>query len=204
MQRRALLASTAVAASGVAGCLVGARRQVSGPVRFDHARARVHDADQPFVHGGIGGDGVEDPYAAWLFTDPPPADVSVFTDRLGAERQRQWDNEIHNENYDDGFMLLAQVRTPRERARTLRPAPTGCDADWTGWRRARVPVGLEPAELSREDVADADEVVATLLSYVASAEAPDRLTVPFLSERADTYTCAAANATLTGASWTPP
>jgi hypothetical protein len=48
---------------------------------------------------------------------------------------------------------------------------------------------------------DADEVVATTLVYVTSTDAPGQLTVPFLSTGAES--CAAANATLTAASWTP-
>lgn len=200
MRRRALLASTALALT--TGCLADARRQVSGPIRFGHATGRVHDATDAFVRGGLGGSEPDSPYAAWLFSTPPPTDVTVFTDELGAETQRQWDNEVHNENYDAGFVLLAQVRTAREDATRIAPAPLACDPGWTGWRRARVPVELTPADLSTDELPDAEEVVATLATYLESDTAPQRARVPFLSPAADS--CAAANATLTAATWTPP
>jgi hypothetical protein len=200
MRRRALLASAALSAGG--GCLADVRRQASGPVRFGHARTRLHPADEAFVRGGLGGTSPPEPYAAWLFSTPPPSDVSVFTGALGAENRRQWDNEIHNENYDAGFTLLAQVRTPRDRATTLIPAPLGCDAGWTGWREARTPLELAPAGLSADELTDADEVVATTLGYFESTDAPSRARVPFLST--DAGSCGAANATLTAVSWAPP
>ena len=202
MHRRSLLASTACALAGTTGCLTAARRQASGPVRFGHARGRIHDATDAFVRGGLGGSPPETSYAAWLFTEPPATDVTVFTDALGDETQRQWDNEVHNENYDAGFLVLAQIRTLRDRATTLRPSPLGCDADWAGWREARVPLGLEPAELTPEELPDADDVVATLATYLEASDGPRRATVPFLSTEADT--CEAANATLTAEAWTPP
>lgn len=198
MRRRALLASTAALTTSATGCLDRVRRQVSGPVRFGHARGRVHDADDGFVAGGLGdADPLPDtsPYAAWLFTSPPPDDRRVVTDALGAETQREWDNEIHNENYAEGFVVLAQVRTPRDRATSLRPTLLGCEAAWAGWRTVRVPLGLERADLASDELADADEVVATLLVYLESADAPRRASVPFTSRGAES--CAAANATLT-------
>ncbi|WP_318570046.1 hypothetical protein [Salinigranum marinum] len=200
MRRRALLSSAAL---GLAtGCLADSRRQVSGPIRFGHATERVHDAADAFVRGGLGGSSPESPYAAWLFSTPPSADVSVFTDALGAETQRQWDNEVHNENYDAGFVVLAQVRTKRSQATRLSPFSLSCDPGWTGWRRGRVPVGLDPASLSADELPDAEEVVSTVAVYLESTESPRRVTVPFLSPAADS--CAAANATPTAATWTPP
>ncbi|WP_372911226.1 hypothetical protein [Salinigranum sp.] len=201
MRRRVLLSSVALSLSATAGCLSDARRQVSGPIRFGHARGRLHDAERSFVRGGLGGSPTEESYAVWLFPEAPPSDVSVFTDALGAETQREWDNEVHNENYDEGFILLAQIRTPGERATTLSPVPHSCDPGWTGWRRARIPLGLERTDLS-DDLADATAVVATLATYVESSETPRRATVPFLSEAADS--CDAANATLTARPWTNP
>jgi hypothetical protein len=201
MRRRALLASTALALSPASGCLGDVRRRTAGPIRFGHARTRLHAAVEPFVRRGLGGARTEEPYAAWLFTSPP-TDVSVFTAELGSEPQREWDNEVHNENYEAGFLVLAQVRTPRDRARTLLPAPLGCDAGWTGWREARTPLELGPAELSPDELADTDEVVATTLAYFESMEAPWQARVPFLSTEAPS--CEAANATLTAGSWTPP
>lgn len=202
MRRRALLTSTALSLAASSGCLGDARQSVSGDIRFSHARGRIHDAENSFVRGGLGGSSTEESYAAWLFPEAPPSDVTVFTDELGAEPQREWDNEIHNEDYDAGFILLAQIRTPRERATTLSPAPFACDPGWTGWRRARVPLGLETAELDPDELADADEVVATLATYLESSEAPRRTSVPFLSPAADS--CEVANATLTAASWSSP
>jgi hypothetical protein len=199
MRRRALLASTAFTALATGGCLADVRRSASGPIRFGHARGRLHDASVPFVRGGLGTRN-DDSYAAWLFSTPPASDVSVFTDSAGRERQREWDNEVHNENYDTGFLLLAQIRTPRERATTLTPVPLGCDPGWTGWRRARVPLGLERTE-TRPELADADEVVATLLAYLEAAETPRQATVPFLSDAADS--CEAANNTMGAERWTP-
>lgn len=199
MRRRALLASTTLLAS--AGCLADVRGSVSGAIRVGHATGRIHDARQQFVRGGLGGSAPDSPYAAWLFASPP-SDVSVFTDALGTETRRQWDNEVHNGNYDAGFVLLAQVRTTREYATRIAPAPLACDPAWTGWRRARVPVELTPADLSVDELADAEEVVATLATYLESDTAPERTTVPFLSSEADD--CDAANATLTAATWTPP
>lgn len=202
MRRRALLASAALTLSPASGCFGDARRRTAGPIRFGHARTRLHATAEPFVRGGLGGARTGEPYAAWLFTAPPSTDVSVFTAGLGSEPQRQWDNEVHNENYEAGFLVLAQVRTPRDRARTLLPAPLGCDAGWTGWREARTPLELSPAELSSDELADTDEVVATTLAYFESMAAPSRTRVPFLSTEAPS--CEAANATLTAASWTPP
>lgn len=206
MRRRALLTSIGAALlTGTAGCLGTTRRQLSGPIRFGHARARVHDARDGFVAGGLGGSDAAPetaPYAAWLFPSPPADDVSVFTDALGAENRRQWDNEVHNENYEEGFVLLAQVRTPRERATTLRPGPVGCDAAWTGWRRARVPVGLVSAEMDADELPDAETVVATALVYLEANDAPREATVPFLSPQA--ASCTAANETLTARPWAPP
>jgi hypothetical protein len=203
MRRRALLSTAAfTATAATAGCLGDVRRNLSGPIRFDHARGRVHDASQSFVRGGLGGSPTGDQYAAWLFTSAPSSDVTVFTDALGSETQREWDNEVHNENYDAGFVLLAQVRTGREHARRLGPVPPVCDPAWTGWQRARVPLLLDPADLAADELADADEVVATLAAYVTSPETPRAATVPFLSTAADA--CEAANATLTAGSWSPP
>jgi hypothetical protein len=200
MRRRALLASAALTTAATGGCLADVRRFSAGPVRFGHARARLTDASEPFVRGGLGTRD-DDSYAAWLFTTPPASDVSVFSDSAGRERQREWDDEIHNENYDAGFVILAQIRTPRERATTLTPVPLGCDPGWTGWRRARVPLGLERTEV-RPELAGADEVVATLLAYVEAGDAPQQATVAFLSEAADS--CEAANNTMTAERWTPP
>lgn len=202
MRRRALLTSAAASLFGTAGCLANTRRQLSGPIRFDHARGRVHDAERRFVRGGLGGSTTADSYAVWLFSAAPPSDVTVFTDELGAETQREWDNEVHNENYDAGFVLLAQIRTSREHTTTLSPASFACDPSWTGWRRARVPLGLNRDELDPDELADADEVVATLVTYLESSEAPRRASVPFLSPTADS--CSAANTTLTAEPWSLP
>jgi hypothetical protein len=202
MRRRALLSTVAFTAiTATAGCLGDVRRNLSGPIRFDHARGRIHDASQPLVRGGLGGSPTEDQYAAWLFTSAPSSDVTVFTDALGSETQREWDKEVHNENYDAGFVILAQVRTGREHATWLGTTPSVCDPAWTGWQRARVPLLLDPA-LAADELADADEVVATLAAYVTAPEAPRAATVPFLSTAADA--CEAANATLTAESWSPP
>ncbi|WP_152040943.1 hypothetical protein [Salinigranum salinum] len=203
MRRRALLSTVAfTTTAATAGCLGDVRQRLSGPIRFDHARGRIHDASQSFVRGGLGGSPTEDQYAAWLFTSAPSSDVAVFTDALGLETRREWDNEVHNENYDAGFVLLAQVRTGREHARRLGPVPYICDPAWTGWRRARVPLSLDPANLETDELAGADGVVATLAAYVTAPEAPRAATVPFLSTGADA--CEAANATLTAESWSPP
>lgn len=199
MRRRALLTSTALSLAASGGCLGDVRQSVSGDIRFSHARGRTHDAENSFVRGGLGGSSTDDSYAVWLFSETPPSNVTVFTDELGAETQREWDTEVHNENYDAGFVLLAQIRTLRDRATTLVPSPFACEAGWTGWRRARVPLGLEAAELDTDELADADEVVATLVTYLEASETPRRASVPFLSSTAGS--CEAANATLTAASW---
>lgn len=199
MRRRALLATGCTLAT--AGCLGTIRRQTSGRLSFDHARGRLHAASDAFVRGGIDGRS-ESPYGAWLFTSAPPREVSVFTDALGDEPRREWDNEVHNEDYDAGFLLLAQVRTRRERATRLSPGPPICDAAWTGLRAARLPLWLKRDDGPEDEIPAGNEVVATLLTYFEAADAPTRASVPFLSER--TNDCEAANATLTAEEWSPP
>jgi hypothetical protein len=175
MRRRALLSSAALGLAATAGCLGDARQTLSGDIRPDHARLTVHPASARFVRGGLTADS-DDRFRAWLFPEAPPDDRTVFTDARGAEERREWDNEVHNENYEAGFTLLVQSRSSRADAHQAEPA-FPADPAWTGWRRARFPFEFVRRELDPDDLPDADRVVSTYLGYFTAETNPVKGTV---------------------------
>jgi hypothetical protein len=201
VRRRALLASTAVVAAAPAGCLADARRAAWGDVRHDHSRLTVHDAGDEFVRGGLGPD-PDARFRAWLFAAPPPADESVFTDALGADDRREWDNEVHNESYDEGFLLLAQSSSPRSSPRGIEPAfPT--DPAWSGWRRAAVPFEVGRIDVPADRYPDADRLTTTFLGYYAASTSPRRATA-VIRERTDGARAGPVRARVAADRWSPP
>jgi hypothetical protein len=201
MRRRALLTSAALGLAASAGCLADARRTLSGDVRHDHSRLTVHAATDRFVRGGLAADS-EDRFRAWVFPEAPSADQTVFTDALGADDQREWDNEVHNENYGEGFMLLVQSRSARADPHQTEPA-FPADPEWTGWRRARVPFEFARRDLDDDVAPDADRVVSTYLGYYAAETSPTRATVAVHSA-ADGAEMGEVIEEVDARRWTPP
>jgi hypothetical protein len=175
MRRRALLSSAGLCLAATAGCLGDARQTLSGDVHHDHSQLTVHAATERFVRGGLTADS-EDRFRAWLFPEAPPDDETVFTDARGTDEQREWDNEVHNENYSEGFMLLVQARSPRANPHQAEPA-FPADPEWTGWRRARFPFEFVRRELEADELPDAERVVSTFLGYFTAQTNPTGGTV---------------------------
>ncbi|AUV81846.1 hypothetical protein C2R22_09455 [Salinigranum rubrum] len=175
MRRRALLSSAALGLAATTGCLGDVRHTVSGDIRHEHARLTVHPASTRFVRGGLTA-GSDDRFRAWLFPEAPPDDQTVFTDARGAEEQREWDDEVHSENYDAGFTLLMQSRSPRANPHQAEPTFPD-DPAWTGWRRAQFPFEFVTRDLDPDIVPDADRVVSTYLGYFTAGTTPTTGTV---------------------------
>jgi hypothetical protein len=174
MRRRALLSSVALGLTASAGCLSDARQSVSGDISHDHSQLTVHAATERFVRGGLTPES-DDNFRAWLFPEAPSDDEPVFTDALGADDQREWNDEVHNENYETGFVLLVQARSPRSTPHQAEPAfPVG--PTWAGWRRARVPFEFPPRDLEVDVAPDADHVVSTFLGYYTAETNPAEAT----------------------------
>ncbi|RDI70430.1 hypothetical protein [Halopelagius longus] len=185
MRRRALLSATAVAASTAAlsGCLGDARRQLSGQILAHHASATLRPAEEQWVVGGLSAETNE--YArAVLFPESPPRDADLFTDAYPRTEQ-SFDNEILNEDYENGFTLLYEVKMASEEA--FVPLPRShllAEAGWTGWTSATLPMTMSRYEESEldEDEREAEELVAISVAYYEADRAPSRAEVTLYDE----------------------
>lgn len=181
MRRRALLSAAAASTAALAGCLADARRQLSGEIHAEHAQATLRPADEQWVVGGLSAD--SDEYArAVLFTESPPRDADLFTDAYPRE-EHSFENEILNENYENGFTLLYEVKMSVDEAFVALPRSTA-DATWTGWDRATLPMEMSRYDESRldEDERAAEELVAIVVGYYESDRAPSTADVELYDE----------------------
>lgn len=176
MHRRALLSVSALSLAGLAGCLGDVRRAASGTVRMDHASATLHPATEPWFVGGLSAES-SDAYHAELFTEAPPDDADLFTDHY-PRREYSLDNDVRNDDYSTGFLLLFEAKMPRAEPYTVGPTILHGDVEWTGWNGVSLPLERsprDPDDLSFDG--DPDELVCTMLARYESASSPSEATV---------------------------
>jgi hypothetical protein len=175
VRRRALLSTAAVASTAaLSGCLTDARRTLSGDVRASNASATLHT--DRWVVGGLGPDS-ETWYHAALYTEAPPRDATLFTDAY-PRRAKSFDNDLLNDDYENGFVLLFEARMAPEEAYVTLPAHSP-DPSWTGWDSVDLPLqrSRHDPETLAEDQRQADGLVSTMLAYYESDADPSRATV---------------------------
>ncbi|SFR68472.1 hypothetical protein [Halogeometricum limi] len=181
MRRRALLSAAALT-TGLAGCLDAAQRQVRGRIDMDHAVAALHPADEPWIRGGLSAD-ENRTYHAELFAEAPPDDADVFTEAY-PQREESLDNDVRNDDYSTGFLLLFEVKSSREEAYTAMPTTIHGELAWAGIDGISLP--LERYEYGSdlpETVGDADEVVCTMLARYEVRRNPKTATVRVYDEK---------------------
>ncbi|SFG76817.1 hypothetical protein SAMN04488063_2875 [Halopelagius inordinatus] len=181
MRRRALLSAVAASTVALSGCLADARRELDGRILARHGSATLRPADERWVVGGLSAE--TDEYArAVLFPEAPPRDADLFTDAYPRE-EHSFENEILNENYENGFTLLCEVKMSAEEAFVALPRSTA-DAKWTGWDRATLPMEMSRYDESRldEDERAAEELVAIVVAYYESDRAPSTADVELYDE----------------------
>jgi hypothetical protein len=175
VRRRALLSTAAAAGTAaLSGCLTGVRQTLSGDVRFGNAGGTLH-TDQ-WVAGGLAPDS-EAWYHAALYAEAPPRDADLFTDAY-PRRETSFDNDLLNDGYENGFVLLFEARMAPEDAFVTLPAHSR-DPAWTGWDSLDLPLqrSRHDPETLDEDQRRADFLVSTMLAYYESEYDPARATV---------------------------
>ncbi|KAB1188417.1 MULTISPECIES: hypothetical protein [Haloferax] len=168
MRRRALLTSAAsVSLAATTGCLTDARQSVSGHIYQDHGFADLHAASKQYVCGSFPDDS---PVRGWLFPDPPDDQRDVLTEQA---MQGELSNDLLWAE-GDSFVLLLEVRMPREQA--VFYSPSG-PIRWTGWNSAEIPIRRSETYFSGDD--DADELVCTAIAKLDAENggAPTRATL---------------------------
>lgn len=181
MHRRALLSAVVASTVALSGCLTDARRQLSGRIFARHSQATLRPADERWVVGGLSA-GTDEYAHAVLFPEAPARDAALFTDAYPRE-EYSFENEILNEDYENGFTLLYEVRMAAEEAFVPLPQSTA-DAEWTGWDRATLPMEMSRYDRSQldEDEREAEELVAIAVTYYESDRAPSTADVELSDE----------------------
>ncbi|MFC4358865.1 hypothetical protein ACFO0N_13025 [Halobium salinum] len=164
MRRRALLQAGALSAAlASAGCLASVQQSVNGRVYFDYGHSDIHRADEPYVRGGL-----DDESDAWtagrLFTEPPTD--PVFTDRVDADEEGGFVDDVRDVDYDRRFVLLFEARMTADDPYRVGPGPVlGAEPRWTGWRELTLPLEYQPEDSLGSDLADAKQLVCTLVVH---------------------------------------
>jgi hypothetical protein len=181
VKRRALLAASAAPFAGLTGCLGTARRRVSGPVEMAHATTVFHPADEPWFVGGLSATS-RHTYRTDLFTESPADVDDLFTEHY-PKRERSMDNDLRNDDYSNGFLLLFEAKMPVEAAFSVRPTTRYGERAWTGWDSVSLPAvrsAHDHETLSFDD--DVEAVVATTLTRYETAATPSKAVVTVYDE----------------------
>jgi hypothetical protein len=181
VKRRALLASSAASLAGLTGCLGTVRRRMSGRIGMDHATTVFHPADEPWFVGGLSAASRGTAHTE-LFTEAPADVDDLFTEHY-PKREESMDNDLRNDDYSNGFLLLFEAKMPVEEAYGVQPTILHGELDWTGWETLSVPTvrsPRDPESLSFDD--DVEEVIATTLTRYEAGATPSKAVVNVYDE----------------------
>lgn len=181
MKRRALLAASAASLTGLTGCLGTVRRRVSGRIDMDHATTVFHPADEPWFVGGLSAASRGTAHTE-LFTESPADVDDLFTDHY-PKREQSMDNDVRNDDYSNGFLLLFEAKMPVEEAYSVQPTILHGELAWTGWDTVSVPTvrsPRDPESLSFDD--DVEAVIATTLTRYEAEATPSTAVVNVYDE----------------------
>ncbi|WP_363463864.1 hypothetical protein [Halogeometricum borinquense] len=181
MNRRALLSASALTLTGLAGCTGTVREQVSGGIDMELATTIYHPADEPWFVGGLSAQS-SNAYRTELFTQPPPDDADLFTGHY-PHKEHSLDNDIRNDDYSTGFLLLFEAKMPRRKPYSISPTILHGDLSWSAWDTASIPMrrdSRDPESLSFGD--DVDEVISTTLVRYEADATPSKAVVTVYDE----------------------
>lgn len=178
MRRRALLATTAAAATATAtaGCLAGVRRTVSEPPRPDAGDSHLHPADEPYLRDGLDATDDRGTWDVRLVTATPddPLVTPAAEGRMSG---------FGTEGYDDRWAVVVERRLGPDDPVSIRTTPSRA-AGWNGLRSASLPLVADSFDSADDAVGDVAELTVTARTWYQSSPIPDRARVAVFDEAA--------------------